>query len=160
MLMASQSFSQYKYTVSIGANHERQFAASGMHIRLYYNLHEHIHFLAGYSYYFEDVEKSEVESITYEIRSIDVNFNYIIFLGKRFGIYPILGFNYSFGSEIIVNDDARFENFKESLGMNAGFGASYEMGRFRPYIESTSVITVQSFLIYSAGLSYSFGKTE
>ena len=160
LFFATEVFSQYKYTLAVGGSHERQFAASGVHLRLYYNLHEHIHFSAAYGYYFEDTEKSDVESITRELRSLNLNFNYVIYIGKKLGFYPIIGFNYTFGSEIVVNEDALFEDFTETIGMNIGFGVSYQMGRFRPYLESTSVLNYNSFLVYAAGLSYSFGKSE
>ena len=157
---SKSSYSQYKYSISAGASHERLFGSSGSHVRMYYIFHEHIRFFAGYSYYLEVTHNDGNQTVTNELRAINLNFNYIIYLGKRLGIYPILGLNYVYGSEIIEDNESKYEDFKEDLGMNAGFGVSYQMGRFAPYIESNSVIINQSNLVVSAGLSYSFGHSD
>ena len=151
---------QYKYSISAGVSHERQFESTGSHIRMYYHLHEHVRFHAGYTYFLEVTHNEGNQTVSNELRSLNLNFNYVILIGKRLGFYPILGFNYSYGSETIQDDVSKFEDFNETLGINAGFGFGYQMGRFMPYIESNSIMNNIYYLVFKAGLAVSLGKTK
>ena len=43
---------------------------------------------------------------------------------------------------------------------DAGFGLFVKFGRFTPYIETRNITSNNNYLIFSAGLAYSFGKLQ
>jgi len=158
---SSNLLAQYKYTVSLGGSHERLHDAYGNHIRMYYNFGDNFRINAEFVRYFEAIEKTETEAIAYDFRELNLNMNYAMLFGDRFALYVVLGFTYQYGEKATVNTGDTIHVFNESVGMNFGFGAFYKMGHFMPYIESRNVTSGSSnYLIFSAGLAYSFGKEK
>jgi opacity protein-like surface antigen len=158
MTMASSLHSQYKYSVSLGSNHERLHEAFGNHVRMYFNFSDNFKVYSEFARYYEVTEKNENETVGYDMREISLNMNYAVLFGDKFGIYAIIGFDYTYGRQATKVNEVVNERFKEDLGMNAGFGVFYKMGRFTPYVESRSIYNRVNYLVFTGGLAYSFGK--
>ena len=112
-------------------------------------------------YYVE--EKNKDEAFGYDYRELNLTCNYTAFIGEnqRFGIYGMLGFLSTYGRKVTKNATDTSEKFVERVGITAGFGLLYQLGRFTPYIESRSVTAGSEFyLVHSLGLTYSFGKRD
>jgi len=160
-LASNSLLAQYKYTVSLGGSNEQLFNAYGNHLRMYYNFGDNFRINAEFVRYYEVTEKNETETFAYDFRELNLNMNYAILFGERLGIYAVLGFTYNYGEQATINSTDTNHVFKESAGMNAGFGAFYKLGHFMPYIETRTVASGSSnYLIFSVGLAYSFGKEE
>ena len=158
---SSTSSAQYKYSISLGSNHERLHGSYGNHIRLYYNFSNNLRLHTEFARYMDATEKTINESFSYHYRQLNINVTYSLLFGDHLGIYAILGFDYLFGRIVSETNGIVNERFKESGGMNAGFGASYIVGHFVPYIESRSILSgSSSYLLFTAGLAYSFGRQE
>ena len=166
LLSFTEAISQiqhYKYTVSAGANREQLRGAYGNHVRMYYNFTPNFMLNAEFARYYEVEEKSDDEAIGWDFRSLDVNVNYAILFGERerFAVYGILGLTYLYGKRVTKNASDTIERFWEQVGMNAGFGLYHEFGRFRPYVETRTIASGSNYyMMYAAGLAYSFGKLE
>ena len=158
VLGISNLSAQYKYSFSVGGDHERLNGAYGNHVRMFYNFDDNFRVNANFTRYYEVEEKNEDEAIGHDIRSLEANFNYAILFGDHLGVYAVLGFNYTFGRKATRTATDTNQIFIEKGGLNAGFGAFYKIGHFMPYIESRNISSGSNYLIFTVGIAYSFGK--
>ena len=147
---------QYQFGISLGGSHERQYQATGSHVRAYLHITDYFRPNIEYAHYLDVSQKDGNITVKQVTRELNFNLQYQVLLGERLGLYPILGLNFIFGHSQTENNGVFTENKKNQTGLNFGFGMAYHLGHFSPYLESRSIVSNNSYLLFSAGVLYSF----
>lgn len=125
---------------------------NGLNVSAFYHFSER--FVGGIEMnrFFGSKHIKQEEEIKLSAWDFDLNFHYLLPLGKTVKLYPLTGISHTSEKEIILSvDETGYNRF---WSFNAGAGALFQLGRWAPHIEYmfTWGKLNQQFLL--AGISY------
>ncbi|MFT4772127.1 MAG: hypothetical protein ACI9CP_001515 [Cryomorphaceae bacterium] len=134
-------FEKSSLTFGLGAPFSLELSSAGVNLRMYYNLGEQICFGPEYSYF----KNGDVEVVDFDI------VGHYIFETKWFGLYPLVGGNYTVETEEHIETETIAE-----LGMVFGGGIHRNIKGFTVFAEYSRVEFGIEDQFATFGLMYSF----
>lgn len=173
LLIAFLSFEEFadaqSFSIGTAAVYGDDIKEAGINIRGMVQLNNPLGFVAEYTAFNEHNEVSKRETESKRLWEINLNAEYNIHITKHFGIYPLVGLNFSAEQEDKEDFDSQGNLYTKGnahsshhemnkVGLNLGGGLHYEIGHFEPFIEYGHLFSALRQNLFSVGFMYHIGK--
>ena len=139
-------------SIDIASVSNRHSSINGLNVSAFYYFSERFTGGIEMNRFFPINKSLGGEDIQQSAWDFDLNFHYLLPVGKEFRIYPLTGISHT--SEKEMNLKTGENGIEKFWSFNTGAGILYELGKWSPHIEYSFTWghINQQFLI--AGLSY------
>lgn len=160
LLPAMPACAQYTASIDLATVRNMRLQLNGLNVSAFYHFNERLIGGIEMNRFFTSKHIKHEEAVELSAWDFDLNFHYLLPLGKTLRLYPLTGISHTSEKEyIIALDETAYEHF---WSFNTGAGAVFELGKWAPHIEYmfTWGKMNQQFLL--AGISYEleWGKKE
>ncbi len=161
-LLLPSIFAVAQHTASIDLAAIRNTTAqlNGLNVSAFYHFNEHLIGGIEMNRFFASKHIKHEEAVELSAWDFDLNFHYLLPLGKIVRLYPLTGISHTSEKEyIIASDETVYERF---WSFNAGAGAVFQLGKWAPHIEYmfTWGKMNQQFLLVGISYELEWGKKE
>jgi hypothetical protein len=161
-LLLPAMFAGAQHTASIDLAGIRNTTAqlNGVNVSAFYHFSKNLVGGIEMNRFFSSNHIKHEEAVKLSAWDFDLNFHYLLPLGKKLRLYPLTGISHTSEKETFISlDETEYNRF---WSVNAGAGALLQLGRWAPHVEYmfTWGKLNQQFLL--AGISYEleWGKKE
>lgn len=133
---------------------------NGLNISAFYHFNEHLVGGIEMNRFFTRNQIKHEEAIQLSAWDFDLNFHYLLPVGKTLRLYPLTGISHTSEKEFIISlDETVYERF---WSFNAGAGAVFQLGKWAPHIEYmfTWGKLNQQFLLVGISYELEWGKEK
>ncbi len=146
------SMAQNKMSIDIASVSNRHSSINGLNVSAFYHFSERFTGGVEMNRFFPINKNLSGEDVQQSAWDFDLNFHYLLPVGKELKIYPLSGISHT--SEKEMNVKTGENGIERFWSYNTGAGILYELGKWSPHIEYSFTWghINQQFLV--AGLSY------
>lgn len=127
---------------SLGGVYGINFQHPGLNTRIYYLANKNICFGAEFSYFIPKKEFFSPHEITTSLYEFNFNFHYQFEITHHFGLYPLVGYNYSVENERLLDNNGHNETeTQKASGINFGAGFHIPIGSINIFAEYNYVLS-------------------
>lgn len=145
------------YSVGMAGVYGDDIEEPGVNLRAYYNLkNERICFGPEFTLFKTGSKTLDGEDEDISLFELNFNMHYIFELTHRFGVYPLVGINFS--KETAETETIELK--EEKWGANLGMGVHYAIGKVVLFTEYDHLFSDLSQNSYLVGFFLTFGNKE